>query len=468
MFRKSDTHIHFVGIGGIGMSGIAEVLLSLGYRVTGTDLAQSEVTRRLTELGAVVHAGHEAAYLADADVVVVSSAVRADNPEVQAARARHIPVIPRAEMLAELMRLKQGLVIAGSHGKTTTTSLIASVLQRAGLDPTVIIGGKLNSLGSSARLGSSDLLVAEADESDGSFLVLTPTIAVVTNIDEEHMDHYGTMARLEDAFVGFANRVPFYGMAVVCSDDPRVAAMLPRLSKRTVTYGFKAPADYSAHDLRHDGPRTRFHVRARGEDLGEFALHMPGVHNVLNALAVIAVCDAQEVPRAVTSAALAEFTGVQRRFSVRGTAGEVMVVDDYGHHPTEIRATLAGARASYPDRRVVAVFQPHRHSRVRDHLEGFAACLDLASEVVLTDIYAAGEAPIPGVSIERLLALVAARVPGRSVRLERSVAGLAERLAEQTCPGDLVLTLGAGSITRVSHELAAILAAREPLAASVA
>jgi|JI6StandDraft_1071083.scaffolds.fasta_scaffold05224_7 UDP-N-acetylmuramate--alanine ligase len=460
MFRKSDTHIHFVGIGGIGMSGIAEVLLTLGYRVTGTDLAESEVTRRLTELGAVVHRGHEAEFLADADVVVVSSAVRPDNPEVQAARARHIPVIPRAEMLGELMRLKQGVVIAGSHGKTTTTSLIASVLQRAGLDPTVVIGGKLNSLGSSARLGSSDLLVAEADESDGSFLILTPTIAVITNIDDEHMDHYGTMARLEDAFVGFANRVPFYGMAVVCSDDPRVAAMLPRLTKRTVTYGFKAPADYTAHDLRHDGPLTRFHVRARGEDLGEFALHMPGVHNVLNALAVIAVCDAQEVPRAVTSAALEEFTGVQRRFSVRGTAGGVMVVDDYGHHPTEIRATLAGARTSYPERRLVAVFQPHRHSRVRDHLEGFAGCLDLADEVVLTDIYAAGEAPIPGVSIERLLELTRARVPGRSVRLERAVAGLAERLAEGTCPGDLVITLGAGSITRVSHELAAILGAR--------
>ncbi|MBA3548537.1 MAG: UDP-N-acetylmuramate--L-alanine ligase [Nannocystis sp.] len=466
MFRKIDTHIHFVGIGGIGMSGIAEVLLTVGYRVTGTDLAESEVTRRLTELGAVVHRGHEAEFLADADVVVVSSAVRADNPEVQAARARHIPVIPRAEMLAELMRLKQGVVIAGSHGKTTTTSLIASVLQRAGLDPTVVIGGKLNSLGSSARLGSSDLLVAEADESDGSFLILTPTIAVVTNIDDEHMDHYGTMARLEDAFVGFANRVPFYGMAVVCSDDPRVAAMLPRLTKRTVTYGFKEPADYTAHDLRHDGPLTRFVVRARGEDLGEFALHMPGVHNVLNALAVIAVCDAQEVPRAVTSAALEEFTGVQRRFSVRGTAGGVMVVDDYGHHPTEIRATLAGARTSYPDRRLVAVFQPHRHSRVRAHLEGFADCLDLADEVVLTDIYAAGEAPIPGVSIERLLELTAARVPGRSVRLDRSVAGLAERLSEGTCPGDLVITLGAGSITRVSHELAAILGARAMATAS--
>jgi UDP-N-acetylmuramate--alanine ligase len=466
MFRKSDTHIHFVGIGGIGMSGIAEVLLTLGYQVTGTDLAESETTRRLTELGATVHRGHAAEFLGDADVVVVSSAVQSDNPEVRAARDRHIPVTPRAEMLAELMRLKQGIVIAGSHGKTTTTSLIASVLQRAGLDPTVVIGGKLNSLGSSARLGSSDLLVAEADESDGSFLVLTPTIAVVTNIDDEHMDHYGTMARLEDAFVGFANRVPFYGMAVVCSDDPHVAAMLPRLTKRAVTYGFAATADYSARDLRHDGPHTRFHVRARGEDLGEFVVHMPGVHNVLNALAAIAVCDAQGAPRSVTRAALAEFTGVQRRFTVRGTAGDVMVVDDYGHHPTEIRATLAGAKASYPDRRLVAVFQPHRFSRVRAHLEAFAACLDAADAVVLTDIYAAGEQPIAGVSIERLCEATRARRPERSVRLDKPVAGLAERLAAETCPGDLVITLGAGSVTRVSHELSALLAASARTVAS--
>jgi UDP-N-acetylmuramate--alanine ligase len=460
MFRKSDTHIHFVGIGGIGMSGIAEVLLTLGYRVTGTDLAESETTRRLAELGAVVHRGHEARFLADADVVVVSSAVKPDNPEVVAARARHIPVIPRAEMLAELMRLKQGIVIAGSHGKTTTTSLIASVLQRAGLDPTVVIGGKLNSLGSNARLGSSDILVAEADESDGSFLVLTPTIAVVTNIDDEHMDHYGAMSRLEDAFVGFANRVPFYGMAVVCVDDPHVAAILPRLTKRAVTYGFSPGADYRAVDLIHDGPMTRFRALARGAELGEFALHMPGVHNVLNALATIAVCDGQEVPLEVTRAALAEFAGVQRRFTVRGTAGGVMVVDDYGHHPTEIRATLAGARIGYPDRRIVAVFQPHRHSRVRAHLDAFAACLDAADRVVLTDIYAAGEAPIPGTSIEGLLAATRARRPGRAVELDKQVAGLAERLADRTCPGDLVITLGAGSITRVSHELAALLAAR--------
>nr|WP_293262137.1 UDP-N-acetylmuramate--L-alanine ligase [Nannocystis sp.] len=356
------------------------------------------------------------------------------------------------------MRLKQGIVIAGSHGKTTTTSLIASVLQRAGLDPTVVIGGKLNSLGSSARLGSSDLLVAEADESDGSFLVLTPTFAVVTNIDDEHMDHYGTMQRLCDAFVGFANRVPFYGLSVLCSDDPRVAAMLPRLTKRALTYGFNAEADYSAYDLRHDGPQTFFRVRARGEEAGEFVLHMPGVHNVLNALATIAIADAQGVERALTRAALAEFTGVQRRFTVRGTARDVLVVDDYGHHPTEIRATLAGARTSYPERRLVAVFQPHRHTRVRDHLAAFAACLDAADAVVLTDIYAAGEAPIEGVSIERLCELTRARQPGRVVRLDKSVVGLADRLAAETRPGDLVITLGAGSVTRVSHELAALLA----------
>jgi UDP-N-acetylmuramate--alanine ligase len=375
MFRKRDTHIHFVGIGGIGMSGIAEVLVNLGYPVTGTDLADTETTRRLQALGATVHRGHGAEMLGDADVVVVSSAVRADNPEVLAARQRKIPVIPRAEMLAELMRLKQGVAIGGSHGKTTTTSLVATVLQRGGLDPTVVIGGKLNALGSNARLGSGRpagrrgrrerRLVLDADARRRG--------------DHQHRRRaHGPLrddgALLEDAFVGFANRVPFYGLAVVCSDDPKVAAMLPRLTKRYVTYGFKDGADYTAHDLRHDGPLTHFQVRARGEELGEFALHMPGVHNVLNALATIAVCGRFRRSRARRPARRSlEFTGVQRRFTVRGTAGGVMVVDDYGHHPTEIRATLAGARTSYPERRLVAVFQPHRYSRVRDHLEGFAA-----------------------------------------------------------------------------------------------
>ena len=460
MFRKSDTHIHFVGIGGIGMSGIAEVLLNLGYRVTGTDLADSETTRRLVDLGAVIHRGHDAAHLGDADVVVVSSAVKPDNPEVAVARARKIPVIPRAEMLAELMRLKQGVVIAGSHGKTTTTSLVATALHAGGLDPTVVIGGKLNALGSNARLGSSDILVAEADESDGSFLMLTPTVAVVTNIDDEHMDHYGSMARLQDAFAGFANRVPFYGLAVVCLDDPNAAAILPRVTKRVVTYGFDRAADYVAVDVRHEGPVTHFRAVAHGRDLGAFTLHMPGVHNVLNALATIAVCEYHGLATAVVSAALSGFTGVQRRFTVRGSAGGVMVVDDYGHHPTEVKATLAGARIGYPDRRLVAVFQAHRYTRVRAHLEGFAASLDAADLVVLTDIYPAGEAPIPGATVERLEQALRARRPDRPVELHRPVAGLAEHLAHGACPGDLIITLGAGNITHVSRELAALLASR--------
>ena len=459
MFRKSDTHIHFVGIGGIGMSGIAEILLDLGYRVTGTDIAESETTRHLVERGAVVHRGHLEAHLGDADVVVISSAVGPLNPEVVAARARKIPVIPRAEMLAELMRLKQGVVIAGSHGKTTTTSLVATALHAAGLDPTVVIGGKLNALGSNAKNGRGDLLVAEADESDGSFLLLTPTVAVITNIDDEHMDHYGSMERLQDAFVGFANRIPFYGLCVVCADDPHAAAILPRLSKRFVTYGLGASADYCAVDIRHDGPATHFRVIGHGRDLGAFTLHMPGVHNILNTLATIAVCQFHELPLPAVAAALAGFTGVQRRFTVRGTAGDVMVVDDYGHHPTEVRATLTGARTSYPERRLVAVFQGHRYTRIRAHLGAFAASLDLADQVVLTDIYPAGEAPLAGATVEALETALRARRPERPVLVHKPVVGLSEYLARGSCPGDLVITLGAGNITHVSRELAAILEA---------
>ncbi len=464
MFRKRDTHIHFVGIGGIGMSGIAEVLLTLGYRVTGTDLVASETTHRLQELGAKIYRGHATEHLGDADVVVVSSAVQSDNPEVVAARAQHIPVIPRAEMLAELMRLKLGIAIAGSHGKTTTTSLIASVLQRAGQDPTVVIGGKLNALNASAHLGSSDILVAEADESDGSFLLLNPTIAVITNIDDEHTDHYGSVAHLADAFVGFANRVPFYGTAVVCCDDPGVAAVLPRISKRMITYGFHPEADFCAQDVVHNGSETRFTVRMRNRDktcnLEAFELHMPGAHNVLNALATIAVAETQGVPIEVTRAALAAFSGVQRRFTIRGHIGDVLVVDDYGHHPTEITATLAGARTSYPDRRLVVVFQPHRYSRLRAHLDAFAACLDEADAMILTDVYSPGEPPNPVVTIEHLFTATQARRPGRWLELDKQLIGLAERLAATARPGDLIITLGAGNITRVSHELTALLAAR--------
>ncbi len=308
MFRKRDTHIHFVGIGGIGMSGIAEVLLNLGYCVTGTDLADSETTRRLTGLGATIHRGHDGAHIGSADVVVASSAIGDDNPEVSAARERHIPVIPRAEMLAELMRIKQGLLIAGSHGKTTTTSLVAAVLHEAGLDPTVVIGGKVNSIDSNARLGYGDVFVAEADESDGSFLCLTPTLAVITNIDAEHLDHYGSMEALLEAFVCFANRVPFYGMAIVCIDDPNVREILPRLTKRTVTYGLDDGADYVASEIEQDGRRIQFRVTAQGKDQGLFSLHMPGLHNVRNALATIALCDEQQVHPEATRKALAEFS----------------------------------------------------------------------------------------------------------------------------------------------------------------
>jgi UDP-N-acetylmuramate--alanine ligase len=458
MFRKRDTHIHFVGIGGIGMSGIAEVLVNLGYRVTGTDLADSESTRRLVGLGAIVHRGHDSAWLADADVVVVSSAIPADNPEVVAARERKIPVIPRAEMLGELMRLKQGLLVAGSHGKTTTTSMVAAVLHEAGLDPTVVIGGKVNSFDSNARLGYGEALVAEADESDGSFLVLSPTLAIITNIDAEHLDHYGSLERLIDAFVGFANRVPFYGMTVVCLDDPNVRAIRPRLTKRTVSYAITdESADYRAVDISTANGHSRFRVLAHGVDRGDFEISMPGRHNVLNALATIALCDEQGVSTAVCQKALLEFSGVQRRFTLRGVVRDIAIVDDYGHHPTELRATLSAARDAHPKRRIVAVFQPHRYTRVRNHLEDFVSSLDDAHLVVLTPIYAAGEAPIPGIDSEHLASLLRARKPEREVLLVPSdgdvVTATTRLLRGRLEPGDLALTLGAGSITRVSYAL---------------
>ncbi len=457
MFRKSDTHIHFVGIGGIGMSGIAEILLNLGYRVTGTDIANSDTTRRLAELGATIHRGHSADHVGDADVVVTSSAVGRDNSEVVAARQRKIPVIPRAEMLAELMRLKEGIAVAGSHGKTTTTSLVASILHTADIDPTVVIGGKVNRFGSNARLGRGAVLLAEADESDGSFLYLSPTFAVITNIDNEHLDHYGTSDAITSAFVGFANRVPFYGAAVVCIDDPRVAQIVPRLHKRTTTYAIeRADADYVAAEITHDGPRTRFRVLTRGRDRGSFELNMPGVHNVQNALAALAVCDEFQVDTEVTRRALAEFEGVQRRFTVRGIANDVMVVDDYGHHPTEIRATLAGARTSWPGRRVIAVVQPHRYTRLRDNFDGFASCLHDADIAVVTDVYPAGELPIAGIDAARLAEAMRACMPDRPVHLE-PFDELPQRLAALAGPGDLVITLGAGSITRVGPALVELL-----------
>ncbi len=391
MFRGRVRHIHFVGIGGIGMSGIAEVLLNLGYAVSGSDLKTSDVTRRLESAGARIHLGHAAENVTGADVVVYSSAVQATNVEVDGARERGIPVIRRAEMLAELMRLKYGVAVAGAHGKTTTTSLVATVLSAGGLDPTVVIGGKLNAIGPNARLGQGEILVAEADESDGSFLHLTPTVAVVTNIDPEHLDHWANLEAIQDAFVSFVQKVPFYGLAILCLDHPHVQEILPRLDRRLCTYGFSAQADYRARRVTFSGLSTSFEVVRRGESLGEFTVRMPGPHNVLNCLATIAVADELGVDPAKTREALATFGGVQRRFTIVGQVGTtgpeaeggVVVVDDYGHHPAEVRATLEAAQRSF-SRRVVVLFQPHRHPSEADHYSehrraSFAGASDTAT-----------------------------------------------------------------------------------------
>lgn len=457
MFRGKTVKIHFVGIGGIGMSGIAELLLNLGYGVSGSDLKGSDITKRLQGLGGVILEGHRAENVApDVDVVVTSSAVRKTNPEVQAARDRGIPVIPRAEMLAELMRLKEGVAIAGSHGKTTTTSLIATVVAHAGLDPTAVVGGKLNAFGSNAKLGKGELMVVEADESDGSFLRLSPAIAVITNVDPEHLDYYGTVEALQQAFVDFADRVPFYGLAVLCIDHPVVQHLIPRLGKRHVTYGVSPQADWRADNVRLAAFESRFIVSHRGQTLGEVTLRMVGAHNVLNALACCAVAQELGIPFATTAEALGQFQGVQRRFTVRGERKGVTVVDDYGHHPAEIKATLAGARASFPHRRIVCAFQPHRYTRTRDLMGDFATAFNDADALVLTEIYAAGEDPIPGISGSRLHEAVKACGHRDAIFVER--AALATTLRDRIREGDLVLTLGAGDITHAGEELLELLA----------
>jgi len=450
MYRK-EHHIHFVGIGGIGMSGIAEVLLTLGYRVSGSDLRESPVVARLRSLGAGVAVGHRAENLGDASVVVVSSAVARDNPEVVAAGERLIPVIPRAEMLAELMRMKYSVAVAGAHGKTTTTSLVAAVLSEAGLDPTVVVGGRLTSLGSNARLGQGEFLVAEADESDGSFLLLAPTVAVITNIDREHMEHYGTAEALDQAFVDFANKVPFYGAAVACLDDPRVQSILPAIRKRVITYGLSAQADLGARHLRWAPGHTGFEVLWHGEPLGEVNLGVPGEHNVRNALAAVAVGLELGVAPAVVCRALTGFSGVDRRSQVIGSAAGVLVLDDYAHHPTEVQALLEALRASY-DRPLVAVFQPHRYSRTRDLFERFLTCFYAADRVVVTDIYPAGEPPLPEVSAEALADGL--RTHGhKGATYHGDLATLPGALHPLLTPGDLVVTLGAGNVWQVGVEL---------------
>ena len=450
MFRKIQ-HIHFVGIGGAGMSGIAEVLLTLGYHVTGSDLHESESVRRIRALGGTVFIGHAASNIGNAQVVVVSSAVPPTNLEVVAAKAKVIPVIPRAEMLAELMRLKYGVAIAGAHGKTTTTSLVANVLAEGGLDPTIVIGGKVNALGSHARLGRGDLLVAEADESDGTFMKLSPTVVVVTNVDREHLDHYGTMERLCETFLDFINKVPFYGLSVLCADDPYLAALLPRVTKRYQTYGLTPSADLVGTDVRLHVGVAEFSARLRGEPLGRFKVAMPGIHNVRNALAAIAVGLELGVTLQHIDQALAGFKGVERRFQVLGEKGGVLVVDDYGHHPTEIKATLAAAKNGW-GRRLVVLFQPHRFTRTKDLLEEFPVAFKQADHLFLTDIYPAGEAPIPGVTGERL-AEVIRRAGTPPLTYVPRKDQLVEAVLTVLKPGDVVVSLGAGDIGQIGRAL---------------
>jgi UDP-N-acetylmuramate--alanine ligase len=461
MFRKQNTRIHFVGIGGMGMCGIAEVLINLGYPVSGSDARETEITRHLAGIGGHVRYGHKAEHVGEADVVVMSSAIRGYNPEIEAARARGIPVIQRAEMLGELMRMKFAIAVAGSHGKTTTTTMVAAVLMHAGYDPTAVIGGRVNSLGlANARLGAGEYLVAEADESDGSFLKLTPTVAVVTNIDAEHLDHYGTHDAVKKAFVDFVNRVPFYGLAVMCLDHPHVQAILPQVAKRFVTYGEAPSADYRARDIRFDGLNTTYVAWRRAEELGKITLSMPGRHNVLNSLATLAVADFLGVPFAKISEAFASFQGVQRRFTVRGQAKGVLVVDDFGHHPMEVRATLQGARAGFADRRIVCAFQPHRYSRTRDHLEDFAQSFNDADTVILCDVYAAGEQPIPGIDSQTLAQLM--RTHGhKDVVVVPKRADIARHIAQHHKAGDVVIALGAGDIQLTCGELLTELGAGE-------
>ena len=451
--------IHFVGIGGAGMSGIAEVLANLGYQVSGSDHAANAATRRLGGLGVKIFLGHRAEQIEGADAVVVSSAVQPENPEVAAARERRVPVVPRALMLAELMRLKRGVAIAGTHGKTTTTSLVASVLAEGGLDPTFVIGGRLNAAGSSARLGSGDFIVVEADESDASFLHLQPVIAVVTNIDADHMDTYGQdFSRLKQAFVQFLQNLPFYGAAILCADDPHVRDILPLVSKPVVTYGSGADCSIRAATVAHDGARMRFRAERRGARPLDVLLNLPGRHNVLNALAAIAVAEEIGVPDAALLKALAEFRGVGRRFQNHGElalegGGSFTLIDDYGHHPAEMAATLEAARGAFPGRRVVLAFQPHRYTRTRDLFEDFVRVLSSADVLLLAEVYAAGEAPILAADARSLARAV--RVAGQVEPIYvEDIAEMPAAIRRVARDGDLVLIMGAGSIGNVAGQLA--------------
>ena len=456
---RNFQRIHLVGIGGSGMSGIAEVLLSSGYAVSGSDLKTSPVTQHLVKLGATIYESHAAENVHGAHVVVVSTAVPADNVEIVEAHRLKIPVIPRAEMLAELMRLKSGIAVAGAHGKTTTTSMVASVLAAAGLDPTFVVGGRVNHAGSNARVGEGEYMVVEADESDGSFLLLAPVIAVITTIDREHLDHYKSLEEIQDAFLQFANRVPFYGSVVLCLDEPNVQAILPGVKRPVITYGTSSQADLVISDVKLNGLSSEFRLKYHGEDLGVFALPAPpGIHNVRNAAAAAAVALALNVPPDLIRQGLAKFAGVGRRFEIRGKFSGVTLIDDYGHHPAEIRATLEAARGC-GFKRLLVLFQPHRYTRTQHLWDDFCRSFNHADILVITDIYAAGESPIEGITGESLAAAISA-AGHKSVVYSSTLQGGIEFILREVRPGDAVLTIGAGSVGRVTDELAMLLESR--------
>ncbi len=438
-------HIHFVGIGGIGMSGIAELLLNLGYQVSGSDISSSDITQRLKRLGGVIHRGHAAKFVRGADVVVVSSAVAPDNPEVEAARQFTIPVIPRAEMLAELMRLKYSIAVAGAHGKTSTTSIIASVLEAGGLDPTVVIGGKLKATGSNAVLGQGNFIVAEADESDGSFLKFSPAIAVVTNIDREHLDFYSGLDAIKNVFVDFIDRIPFYGLAVLCLDNEHVQNILPKIQKRHTTYGMITQADFHARDVAFEGLRSRFSAFYLGRKLGDITLNLPGTHNILNAMASIAVGIELDIPFDVIKKALEGLEGVQRRLEVKGKKAGVTIIDDYGHHPTEIKMTLQALRDAWPNKRIVVAFQPHRFTRTQALFEDFTRSFYQSDVMMLVPIYSAGEKKIKGVDSRFLYEGIKAH-GHKEVYFEKNFDNALSALKKILKKGDILLTLGAGNI----------------------
>jgi len=453
-YRKLN-HIHMVGIGGTGMCGIAEVLLNLGYRVSGSDLQENEATARLARLGARVYLGHSADQVRGADVVVISSAVREDNVEVIQAKSLKIPVIPRAEMLAELMRMKYGIAVAGAHGKTTTTSMTAQVLEAAGYDPTIIVGGRLNTIGANAKLGEGDFIVAEADESDRSFLYLSPFIAVLTNIDEEHLDHYGTMEELKKTFVNFANKVPFYCPVILCLDDANLQSIIPQIERKIITYGFSSQADLQAKDFVFEEFSSLSTIYAFGQKLGRLRLNVPGKHNILNAMAATAVALDLEIPARTILKALEEYTGTGRRFELKANIKDIMIIEDYAHHPTEIKATLEAAKNGW-DRRLVVAFQPHRYTRLARLMSEFATSFNQADVLIITEIYPAGENPIPGVNGQILYEEIQ-RFGHKNVQFEPTLSNLPSRLISVLEPGDMLLVLGAGNISRVIPEIVKLL-----------